>query len=55
MLMMQACKQDIIALVIFISVFNLFLVFVEEEDELGGSFMKEMLILSANSTALQVE
>jgi hypothetical protein len=28
---------------------------VEEEKELGGFFMKEMLILSADSTALQVE
>jgi hypothetical protein len=31
------------------------LVVVEEEKELGGSFMKEMLISSADSTALQVE
>ncbi len=31
------------------------LVMVEEEKELGGSFMKEMLISSADSTALQVE
>ena len=35
--------------------FHLVLVVVEEEKELGGFFMKEMLILSADSTALQVE
>ncbi len=35
--------------------FHLVLLMVEEEKELGGFFMKEMLILSADSTALQVE
>jgi hypothetical protein len=35
--------------------FHLVLVVVEEEKELGGFFMKEMLILSADSTVLQVE
>jgi hypothetical protein len=35
--------------------FQLVLVVVEKEKELGGFFMKEMLILSANSTVLQVE